>query len=220
MINNNPKASLTTFYNSAISSKDGLYLKIDREFGRLPRLTFERKLEPVLIQNLLHQRQPDPLPVFFSAEKRCEQIGAHRRRNAAARVFDHHETPPGLFSQSNCDRARAINRFNRIFEHVHEDLLHLASIQSNRFEFRLRVPDDLDPQPDAFSLKEEGAVFDQASQVTRLQVWRRQAEDVGEIAHERVEPIGAFEDHVERRLEILAILAAQSIGIMQARMEQ
>src|SRR5262245_1072282 len=60
-------------------------LKIDREFGRLPRPTFERKLEPVLIQNLLRQRQSDPLPVVFSAEKRCEQIGAHRRRNATSR---------------------------------------------------------------------------------------------------------------------------------------
>src|SRR5262245_16957097 len=58
---------------------DGLYLKIDRKFGWLPRLTIERKLEPMLIQNLLYQRQPDPLPVIFSAEKRREQIGAHRR---------------------------------------------------------------------------------------------------------------------------------------------
>src|SRR5262245_371985 len=180
----------------------------DCELSRPSRQTFERKLEAVGVQNLLRKSQSDALTVAFRAEERREEIGMRGWQNPAAGVFNHDEIFARPLADSNGDAPVFTDRFSRVLQHVHHDLFHLTSIHLRESRRIFSLKSQINPPPSAFGLEEEHHILDQLPDIRRLQVRRRQAEDIGEVAHEGVEMIGSPDDHSKSRLEIRAVFGS------------
>jgi hypothetical protein len=65
---------------------------LDREPGWSSRLALEHEFKPVLVQDLLDQRQAYSLAVLLCAEERSEKIGAHLGTYSAASIFNLHKS--------------------------------------------------------------------------------------------------------------------------------
>src|SRR5258707_5374389 len=104
------------------------YSKQNCESRLLAGHAIQPEFELVMREDLLNEREPDPLTVFLRAEEWREEMRPNVLRDSAARIIDCHESSTSRFTHANGNRSLPVHRFHRILQNIKKYLLHLSLI--------------------------------------------------------------------------------------------
>ena len=90
---------------------------------------------------------------------------------------------------ADAQNAAVLHRFEAVFDHVVERLLHLISIQLKCGQVGTQFLFDHDFAVLNLGRKELDRFFDNRVDVLRMQLWPRRADRAQELGHNRIEPV-------------------------------
>ena len=168
----------------------GLRSEHDGEPGGLRLGAFERVVEAVPGQDLLHQRQADALAVRLGAEERGEQVRLRLGGDPRPRVLDRQRRRPGPRGHPDGDRSLAVDRLDRVLQDVEQRLLHLPAIDVDPNRRRSSSQRHVTRWPAGVALSSRTMPSSTATRSQGCRSGARQAEHVGKPAHEAAELLG------------------------------
>ena len=167
----------------------------------------------VRADDALHNHQTQSGALFFGREKRLKNAVDLFLRNAAAGVGHAHPDAVRAFAGLQRQRAALGHRLHRVFDEIHQNLLHLRRVHRRRRQLARQFCFHVQAAIVQFRLKQIQGFFNHVVQGSRFQLRRRGTNRLQKLRDDVIQPVDFALGHVE----VLLQFAGMSTGRIPGR---